>query len=60
VASFDGLPRRSLQVRWGEANLKVAPLPDIIKSKKAAGRPRDLAIIEILEKTLEASAKQKG
>jgi hypothetical protein len=53
VASFEGLRRRSLQVRLGEASLNVAALPDIIKSKKAAGRPRDLAVIEILEKTLE-------
>jgi predicted nucleotidyltransferase len=60
VSSFESLRRRSLHIRLGEASLKVAPLPDIIKSKKAAGRPRDLAVIELLEKTLEASAKQKS
>jgi predicted nucleotidyltransferase len=61
VRSFEGLRRRSLQIRLGESSLRVAPLADIIKSKKAAGRPRDLAVIEILEKILaEASADQKS
>jgi hypothetical protein len=60
VTSFEGLRRRSLQVRLGEASLRVAPLIDIIKSKRAAGRARDLAVIEILEKTLEGSARQKS
>lgn len=61
VPSFEGLRRRSLQIRLGEAQLRVARLTDIIKSKKAAGRPRDLAVLEILEKTLaEAPADQKS
>jgi hypothetical protein len=61
VASFEGLRRRSLQIRMGTASLRVAPLADIIKSKKAAGRPRDLAALEILEKILaEASTDQKS
>jgi hypothetical protein len=32
--------------------LLVANLKDIIASKRAAGRPRDKAVLEILEKTL--------
>jgi hypothetical protein len=61
VPSFEGLRRRSLQIRMGTASLRVAPLADIIKSKKAAGRPRDLAVLEILEKILaEASPDQKS
>jgi recombinational DNA repair ATPase RecF len=31
-------------------------LPDIIKSKRAARRPRDLAVLEVLEKALEKKA----
>jgi hypothetical protein len=38
---------------FGENKLWVASLADIIKSKRAAGRSRDLAVLEILEKTLE-------
>jgi hypothetical protein len=61
VPSFEGLRRRSLEVRMGSASLRVARLADIIKSKKAAGRPRDLAVLEILEKILaEASPDQKS
>lgn len=37
----------------------VACLPDIIRSKKAANRPRDRAVLDILEKTLEESAQPK-
>jgi hypothetical protein len=60
VPSFEGLRRRSLRIRMGAASLRVAPLADIIKSKRAAGRPRDLAVLEILEKILaEASTDQK-
>jgi hypothetical protein len=33
--------------------LRVAALGDIIKSKRAAGRPRDLAVLEVLETALE-------
>jgi hypothetical protein len=33
----------------------VATLEDILKSKKAAGRERDQAVIPILEQTLRAT-----
>jgi hypothetical protein len=46
------LRKRARVVRFGAATLYVATLPDIIKSKKAAGRPRDLAVLGILETTL--------
>jgi predicted nucleotidyltransferase len=52
VRSFEGLRRRSLQIRMGAASLRVAPLADIIMSKKAAGRPRDLAVLEGSERPL--------
>jgi hypothetical protein len=60
VRSFEGLRRRSQKIQLGTASLSVAPLADIIKSKKAAGRPRDLAVIEILERTLETTGDQKS
>jgi hypothetical protein len=52
INSFEGLRARSIAVRFGERDLKVAALSDIIKSKKATGRDRDLAVLPILEKTL--------
>lgn len=36
----------------GRSGLWVASLADIVKSKRAAGRPRDRAVLETLEKTL--------
>jgi hypothetical protein len=53
VASFEGLRKRAKLVPLGAGNLLVAGLPDIIKSKKAAGRNQDLAVPGILEKTLK-------
>jgi hypothetical protein len=52
VRSFEGLRSRSTSVEFGEHELRIACLSDIIKSKRAAGRSRDLAVLEILEKTL--------
>ena len=57
VRSFEGLRARSRPIQFGDHELKIAALDDIIKSKRAAGRKRDLAVLEILEKTLE---EQKG
>jgi hypothetical protein len=57
VRSFEGLRNRAERVRIGEAHLLVAGLPDIVKSKKAAARPQDLAAIPVLEKTLEEKTR---
>jgi hypothetical protein len=37
--------------------LVVADLADIIRSKRAADRPRDRAVLEILEKALDEQKK---
>jgi hypothetical protein len=50
-----------MEVPLGDARILVAGLADIIKSKKAAGRPRDVAVLPVLEKVLEeATRRQKG
>ncbi len=54
IRSFEGIRKRARPVPVGSAMVRVAALADIIKSKRAANRPRDLAVLEILEKTLEA------
>jgi hypothetical protein len=38
----------------GGSKLLVANLADIIKMKRVLNRPKDRAVLEILEKTLEA------
>jgi len=61
VRSFEGLRKRSVRIRIGEKELAVAALADIIKSKKAADRPRDRAVLPVLEKALEeASSNPQG
>ncbi len=61
IRSFEGLRKRALEVPLGGARILVAGLADIIKSKKAAGRPRDLAVLPVLEKVLEeVTRRQKG
>ena len=61
VRSFEGLRKRAVQVPIGDGRILVAALADIIKSKKAAGRPRDIAVLPILERVLEEATRgQKG
>ena len=59
IRSFEGLRKRALAVPLGDARILVAGLADIIKSKKAAGRPRDLAVLPVLEKVLEEATRQQ-
>jgi predicted nucleotidyltransferase len=61
IRSFEGVRKRSQLVGVGDATICLANLADIIKMKKATNRPRDRAVLDILEKTLEAiTAHQKG
>ena len=48
---------RAERIEFSGVGLWVASLRDIITSKKAAGRPRDLAVLDILEKTLHETEK---
>lgn len=58
IRSFESLRGRALPVRFGENELLVASLRDIIKSKQSAGREQDLAVLPILRRTLDE--KEKG
>ncbi|MCE9630020.1 MAG: hypothetical protein K8S94_04775 [Planctomycetia bacterium] len=54
VRSFEGLRSRAVKRQVGRMSLLVASIDDIIASKRAAGRERDLAVLPVLEKTREA------
>lgn len=54
VKSFESLRSRSIRSKIGDEEILVADLRDIIKSKKAAGRPKDKAVLLVLENTLRA------
>lgn len=52
IRSFESLRSRATAARFGRHELKVASLEDVIKSKKAANRPQDRAVLPVLRKTL--------
>ena len=56
VKSFNRLRSRAEKIELGGHDLWVAHLADIIASKRAAARPRDKAVLDILEKTLREKA----
>jgi predicted nucleotidyltransferase len=60
VRSFAGLRDRAQTVEIDDTSIRVASLRDIIKSKRAARRPRDLAVLDILEKALEEGSREAG
>jgi predicted nucleotidyltransferase len=57
LKSFEGVRDRASTVDVGGGELLVASLDDVIRSKRAARRPRDRAVIEILEKAREEASK---
>lgn len=59
VRSFEALRARARPVSFGGATLLVSDLRDILKSKRAANRPRDRAVIPVLEATLRAQEETK-
>jgi hypothetical protein len=62
VRSFAALRGQSDLVRLGDCSLLVARLAAIVKSKRAAARPRDKAVLDILERALheEEARRQKA
>lgn len=58
VRSFEALRARSLRVAFRGAELLVADLEDIIRSKETSDRPQDRAVLRVIRKTLDE--RQKG
>jgi hypothetical protein len=50
--TFQGIRARAITLQLGDMEVVAACLPDIIASKRAAGRPKDLAQLPVLESTL--------
>jgi hypothetical protein len=57
IRSFESLRSRGTVVRFGKFSLVVASLEDVIRSKQAAGRPQDRAILPLLRRTLNEKGK---
>lgn len=61
VKSFAGVRARSTELKFEVGTLLVASLNDVIASKTAANRPKDLAVLDILRETqyeIEESKKR--
>jgi hypothetical protein len=56
--TFNSLRSRSIKMTIGEQTLTVASLEDVIRSKEAAGREKDLAVLPILRRTLAVQKAQ--
>lgn len=53
--TFESLRKHSIEISIPGGSLRVATLPDILKSKRAAGRPKDRAAFAALEATIRAT-----
>lgn len=53
ISSFASLRSRADKVEFAGQSLLVADLADIIKSKTAAGRPQDKAVLGVIKKVLD-------
>jgi hypothetical protein len=58
IRSFAGVRDRASIVEIAGVPILVAALEDVVRSKRAARRPRGLAVLEVLEKTLEEAARE--
>ena len=58
LGDFASVSRNSTAVCFGGHELRIASLDDVLTSKKAAARPKDLASIPILEMTLDEKRRQ--
>ncbi|HVY45582.1 MAG TPA: hypothetical protein VHB21_06865 [Minicystis sp.] len=60
IRSFESARSRATSVDFASGRILVASLADVIKSKRAAGRPQDRAVLPILEETLREIEEAKG
>lgn len=60
IRSFEGVKARARSFDLDGVPLRVASLADIIKSKRAAKRPRDLAVLDVLERAHEEAEKAEA
>jgi hypothetical protein len=57
LGDFESEMRSAVELDWLGLKVAVVPLASIIKSKRAVGRPKDIAHLPLLEQALEAQRK---
>lgn len=60
LRSFAREARRALSIRLGNVEVPVLPLDRIIASKRATNRPKDRAILPVLEDALRVIQSRRG
>ena len=53
IGGYDDIITNADEMDIAGYTVKVLSLADLIRTKRAAGRPKDLAVIPVLEATLE-------
>ena len=53
IGGYEDIISRAVEMEVAGAKVKVLPLADLIATKTAAGRPKDLAVLPVLKATLE-------
>jgi hypothetical protein len=56
TSGYADLRRSARSLQLGDLNVRIAALADVIRSKEAADRPRDRAVLPDLRRTLELRA----
>lgn len=60
ITSFNRLRSQAARVEIDGRTIVVASLADIIKSKRVANRPQDIAVLHVLQRTLEEKASPQA
>jgi hypothetical protein len=60
IRNFQDLEKRSLSVLVGRTETQVASVEDIAQSKRAAGRVKDLKVLQIFERFLRGRDNDRG
>jgi hypothetical protein len=59
LLGFDQEFRRARRMKWLGTTVAVLPLARILRSKKAVGRPKDLAHLPLLEQTIRLRTQSR-
>jgi predicted nucleotidyltransferase len=60
IGGYDAIVGRTTEMDVAGHPVKVLSLEDLIRTKRAAGRPKDLAVLPMLEATLQMQKEQGG
>lgn len=60
IGGYEAIVGRAVEMPVAGHQMKVLALEDLIRTKRAAGRPKDLAVLPVLEATLQMLQEKGG